>query len=150
MLIQYLLLSFILSLNLLKTIEPRFSSSLTMSNPPIHDSYATFACCFAERPTLGFTIVPTKGLCLTFNNFLNPQNAVLKIFKNMYRNELDPAFDGQRNILNPDIKEVGLSFLCGVFNFENYTANAYIVTCDFGTEIELHDLQLLQLINHQR
>lgn len=87
---------------------------------------------------------------ITFNNFLNPQNAVLKIFKNIYRNELDPAFEGQRNILNPDIKEVGLSFSGGVFNFDNYTANVYMVTCDFGTEIELHDLQLLQLINQAR
>jgi uncharacterized protein YkwD len=106
-----------------------------------------------ERMTTAGYIPASFGESLgmiTFNNFLNPQKAVLQIFKNIYRNELDPAFEGQRNILNPDIEEVGISFSGGVFDFEKYKANVYVVTCDFGTEVGLADLQLLQLINQAR
>jgi len=87
---------------------------------------------------------------IAFNNFLNSQKAVLQIFKNIYRNELDSAFEGQRNILNPNVTDVGVSFQGGVFTFGRFTVNSYFVTCDFAQPVEVYELQLLNLINQLR
>ncbi len=43
---------------------------------------------------------------LFFNNFIDSQQAVFQLFKNMYKDELDPAWEGQRNILNPDLTDI--------------------------------------------
>ena len=87
---------------------------------------------------------------IAFNNFLNSQKAVLQIFKNIYQNELDSAFEGQRNILNPNVTDVGVSFQGGVFTFGRFTVNSYFVTCDFARPVEIYELQLVNLINQLR
>ena len=85
-----------------------------------------------------------------FNNFMEPGRAATQIFETMYKDELDPGFAGQRNILNPDIEEGGISFQGGIFRFGRFSFNAYMTTCDFGTKAALQDLQLLNLINQAR
>ena len=87
---------------------------------------------------------------IAFNNFLNSQKAVLQIFKNIYQNELDSAFEGQRNILNPNVTDVGVSFQGGIFTFGHFTVNSYFVTCDFARPVEIYELQLINLINQLR
>ena len=87
---------------------------------------------------------------IAFNNFLNSQKAVLQIFKNIYRNELDSAFEGQRNILDPNVTDVGVSFQGGVFTFGRFTVNSYFVTCDFARPVEIYELQMVNLINQLR
>src|SRR3990170_1882764 len=48
--------------NLLNFCDDRFSSSFTMSQPPTHASYATFAWSSVLSPSFGFIIVPTRHL----------------------------------------------------------------------------------------
>ncbi len=87
---------------------------------------------------------------LYFNNYISPEKAVYQLFVNMYRDELDPAWTGQRNILSPDMKDIGICIESGLFNFNGFSGNVYISTCDFGAEISAYELELLALINQAR
>ena len=85
-----------------------------------------------------------------FKNFIGSDRAVFQIFEKMFKDELSATFEGQRKILNPALKELGVSVEGGVFNFDRFSANAYIATCDFGARVETYELQLLNLINQAR
>ena len=86
-----------------------------------------------------------------FNNFIDSEKAAKQIFANMYKDELDPEWSGQRNILNPDIVDMGVSIKGGVYQFNSrFSGNVYMSTCDFATEVENYELELLQLINQAR
>lgn len=87
---------------------------------------------------------------LFFNNFISPETAVARIFANMFRDELDPAGSGRRNILNPDAKDIGAGIGGGIYNFNGYTGNVYLATCDFGATPEIYELQIINLINQLR
>jgi hypothetical protein len=87
---------------------------------------------------------------LFFNNFISPETAVGRIFANMYRDELDPAGSGSRNILNPDAQDIGASIGGGIYKFNGYTGNVYLATCDFGATPETYELQVINLINQVR
>jgi hypothetical protein len=87
---------------------------------------------------------------LYFNNFINSEKAVNQLFNNMYRDELDPAWTGQRNILSPDMKDIGICIGSGMFYFNGLSGNVYISTCDFGSEIQAYELELIALINQAR
>jgi uncharacterized protein YkwD len=87
---------------------------------------------------------------LYFNNFINSEKAVKQLFNNMYRDELNPAWTGQRNILSADMKDIGICIGSGIFNFNGISGNVYISTCDFGSEIPAYELELMALINQAR
>ena len=87
---------------------------------------------------------------LFFNNYIAPEKAAFQIFRNMLRDELDPQIAESMNILNPNFSEIGISCKGGIFHFENFQVNAYLVTCDFGYPMKTSELQLLQLINQAR
>ncbi len=87
---------------------------------------------------------------LYFNNFIDSEKAVYQLFSNMYRDELNPDWTGQRNILNPDMKDIGVCVGSGMFNFNGFSGNVYISTCDFGSEIQAYELELMALINQAR
>jgi hypothetical protein len=70
---------------------------------------------------------------LFFNNFISAETAVGRIFANMFRDELDPAGSGMKNILNPGLADIGVSIGGGIYNFNGYTGNVYLAVCDFGT-----------------
>ena len=72
---------------------------------------------------------------LWFSEFIEPVEAVRCIFENMFRAELDPSMKEQRNILNPDLKEVGIGFGVGVFESGSALWDVYLTICDFGTSI---------------
>jgi len=92
----------------------------------------------------------TLGL-MFFNNFINSDQAVFHLFANMYKDELDPEWTGQRNILNPDVNDIGVSISGGLFQFnKKFSGNVYMLTCDFGTDVEPYELELLQMINQAR
>ena len=96
-------------------------------------------------------IISSESISLIFfNNFIGSDRAVSQIFEKMFKDELSPTFEGQRKILNPALKEIGVSVEGGVFNFDRFSANAYIATCDFGASVETYELQLLHLINQAR
>ena len=87
---------------------------------------------------------------LGFSNFIDPAEAVATMFEKMFRDELDPSSIKQRNILDPDLKHVGIALGTGTLNFGGYIFNIYMVTCDFGSNVEKAGMQLFQLINQAR
>ncbi|MCP4680754.1 MAG: hypothetical protein GY864_00290 [Desulfobacterales bacterium] len=88
---------------------------------------------------------------LGFVNFINPDDAALKLFEKMYEHELDPTWTGQRNILNPDLREVGVSLMAGVYSISGSPWNVYIATCDYGISEEYAvGLGIMRLINQLR
>ncbi|MBW2284293.1 MAG: hypothetical protein JRF65_06795 [Deltaproteobacteria bacterium] len=92
--------------------------------------------------TLGF---------LWFTNYIDAQTAAALLFQNMFRNELDPTFTDERNIINAELREVGVSLQAGVFSVDGYQINAYIATLDFGAqEAHVIESELLALINQAR
>lgn len=91
----------------------------------------------------------TLGM-LFFNNFIKSGQAVFRLFANMYRDELDPERAEQWNILNPDPSEIGICISSGVFRFPRFSGNVYMVTCDFGKQIKVPELELMELINQAR
>jgi uncharacterized protein YkwD len=87
---------------------------------------------------------------LYFNNFISPEKAASQIFANIYRDELNPDWTGERNILNPDVKDLGVGMAAGLYNFNDNSGNVYLATCDFGAPIETYDLEMVYLVNQAR
>ena len=88
---------------------------------------------------------------LGFANFIDPDEAVRLLFENMFRNELDPSGTEKRNILNPELREAGISICTGAFNLGGSFFNVYLTTCDFASnEIYLIESELITLINQAR
>lgn len=68
----------------------------------------------------------------TFRNFIPSETALLNMFESMFKDELDPTFDGDRCILNPWFKEAGVSLASGKFDIQGKSRNAYIINVDFA------------------
>ncbi len=74
---------------------------------------------------------------LSFNIYLEPQNAVETLFANMIRDELNPEFKSPKNIFSTDYTEIGVSFMGTVILLEeDRPLNIYIVTADFAKSFE--------------
>lgn len=73
---------------------------------------------------------------LAFNVYLEPLDAVEKLFENMLKDELDPTRDDQRNIFNRDYTEIGIGFRSANFLLDGQQFNAYVVTVDFAAPLE--------------
>jgi uncharacterized protein YkwD len=87
---------------------------------------------------------------LYFANFINPGDAVGFLFEYMFRDELDPSRTEKRNILNPSLKEAGVSIDTGVLRLGGSLWNVYLATCDFGTVLSQTEGELVRLINQAR
>jgi uncharacterized protein YkwD len=87
---------------------------------------------------------------LVFANFLDPGDAVKRLFEYMFWDELDPLRTGKRNILNPLLKEAGVRIDTGVISLGGSLWNVYLATCDFGTVMSDPEAKLFQLINQAR
>lgn len=87
---------------------------------------------------------------LYFANFIRPADAVRLIFEYMFRDELDPARTQGRNILNPGLKEAGVSVEAGVLFLGGVPWNVYLAACDFGAALSGPQGLLLQRINEAR
>jgi len=88
---------------------------------------------------------------LGFFNFIDPAEAVFRIFSTLYRGELNPERSRARNILNPEFEDVGIGFGAGKLTLQGVPYNVYLVTCDFGTRVvSVLELELLELINQAR
>lgn len=88
---------------------------------------------------------------LGFANFIDPDEAVRLIFENMFRDELNPTGTEKRNILDPELREAGVSLCTGAFNLGGIFLNVYLTTCDFASsEMYLIESELLILINQAR
>jgi uncharacterized protein YkwD len=90
---------------------------------------------------------------LTFVNFIKPEKAAQLIFQKMFLDELDPAYTGQRNILQPEFEDVGIDVGTGDVSTGDSVYHYYVVTCDFGAKFDSEKrmaLQLVELINQAR
>jgi uncharacterized protein YkwD len=87
---------------------------------------------------------------LYFNNFIAPEKAASQIFANMYQDELNPEWAGERNILNPDVKDLGVGMAAGLYTFNGSSGNVYLATCDFAAPVETYDLEMVYLVNQAR
>jgi uncharacterized protein YkwD len=87
---------------------------------------------------------------ILFANFINPEDAVRLIFEYMFQDELDPSRTEKRNILDPCLKEAGISVQSGALGLGGARWNVYLATCDFGAVLSCQEAQLLQLINQAR
>jgi uncharacterized protein YkwD len=86
---------------------------------------------------------------LFFVNFIPPRDAVRYIFEYMFWDELDPSRTEKRNILDPRLKEAGVSADTGVLSLGGVLWNVYLATCAFGA-VRSGPEELLQLINQAR
>jgi len=92
----------------------------------------------------------TLGI-LAFYNFIGSETAVNILFKNMFLDELNPERAEPRNILNPEIQDMGIGIGTGIMDLGAGRYNVYVVTCDFATSgVSLLELELLELINQAR
>ncbi len=85
-----------------------------------------------------------------FNNFIDPNLAVSRIFENIFKDELSPERTAPRRILNPDFSDIGVSIGGGIYQMNNFTSNVYLGVFDFGASVKPHEIQLLALINQLR
>jgi hypothetical protein len=67
-----------------------------------------------------------------FRNFIEAEQAVWELFRNMFRDELACGKNQDWHILNPEFSEIGISVQAGTMNFGGNKTNIYIATCDFG------------------
>jgi uncharacterized protein YkwD len=86
---------------------------------------------------------------LSFANFINPGDAARLLFEYMFWDELDPLRTDKRSILDPLLKEAGVSVNTGVLSLGGDLWNVYLATCDFGALITPEG-ELLRLINQAR
>ena len=95
----------------------------------------------------------TLGI-LAFYNFIAPDSAVGLLFKNMFLDELDPQRTDPRNILSPNLNEVGIGVGTGAMALDGRRYNVYLSTCDFASRdffaMEHGEKILLHLINQAR
>jgi len=88
---------------------------------------------------------------LGFFNFIDPAEAVFRVFSTLYRDELNPERTRPRNILDPEFEDVGIGFGAGKLTLQGMSFNVYLVTCDFGTPVvSVLEVGLLELINQFR
>ncbi len=80
----------------------------------------------------------TLGI-VSFEYYIEPVEAANLIFRNMLKDEIDPLSRVERNILNPDVTEIGISFSATPFEFPQMSLlNVYLVVIDFAKPIENH------------
>ncbi len=87
---------------------------------------------------------------ISFGRYIDPLTVAAILFNNLYYDELNPAWQGERNILNPAFKDVGISIQAGIFHL-GAPLNVYVLTADFGVRKEyLAGIRLHQQINALR
>jgi hypothetical protein len=65
-----------------------------------------------------------------------PEQAVVALFGNMFREELDPYRSEKRNILDPDLKDVGIGFGTGAVEIDGDIEHRYVGIVDFGATVQ--------------
>ena len=92
----------------------------------------------------------TLGM-LIFANFLPESYAVDIMFENMFKDELDSSYSGERNILNPAFSDIGVAIDSGTWSFLSGTFNSYVVTSDFASSSDNPiESELIAFINQLR
>ena len=108
---------------------------------------------YAERiQAAGYPAIGTgESLAMIiFANFINPEEAAGLIFQYMYQDELDPMQTEKRNILDPCLREVGISIQSGTLKLGGSRWNVYLATVDFGSRMPCLEGEIFELINQVR
>ena len=88
---------------------------------------------------------------LAFLNYVSPEAAVVRIFENMFLDELDPARTAPRQILNPTLQDIGIGFVTGQWQLQGVPYSVYLVACDFAVNrMTWADLGVFCRINQAR
>ncbi len=99
-------------------------------------------------PTVAGEAIGMRG----FVNFIPQEKAARKMFEKMFEDELDPTWTGERVILNPDLRDMGVGLAAGVYSVSDVPWNVYMIVCDFGTNEEERMVEriLMSRINQVR
>ena len=89
---------------------------------------------------------------LGFENFVSPTAAIQVLFKKVYLDELDPSRNTQRNILDPNLREAGVSIRGGSVQRADAFLNVYLLAVNFGSRNapELLESAIFEMLNAAR
>ena len=113
----------------------------------------------ADRMTASGYVAQKTGetiAVIAFKNFIEPEQAVSLLFQNIYLDELNPSFSSPRNILGPELKDIGIAIDTGKLTLAGTVYNVYVVTCDFGAPVVLQpditraEFYFMDLVNRAR
>lgn len=90
-----------------------------------------------------FPIVVEENLgALLFNNFITSETAVISILKYIFIDELKKNSSKELTILNPEYREIGISFCTNNFELGDSSKNGYI----YNIDVAKGDNYLLELL----
>ena len=87
---------------------------------------------------------------VSFSNFMDMETALQIVIDNLFEQELDPEFEGQRYILSSDFDLAGASLRGGVTWDRTGRKNSYFITICFGSSLLKSEVQVLNMINQVR
>ena len=87
---------------------------------------------------------------VSFSNFMDMETALQIVIDNLFEQELDPEFEGQRYILSSDFDLAGASLKGGVTWDQTGKKNSYFITICFGSSLLKSEVQVLNMINQVR
>ena len=87
---------------------------------------------------------------VSFPNFMDMEIALQVVVDNLFEQELDPEFEGQKYILSSDFDLAGASLIGGVTWDQTGRKNSYFITICFGSSLLKSEVQVLNMINQVR
>ena len=87
---------------------------------------------------------------VSFSNFMDMETALQIVIDNLFEQELDPEFEGQRYILSSDFDLAGASLKGGATWDQTGKKNSYFITICFGSSLLKSEVQVLNMINQVR
>ncbi|OGR22713.1 MAG: hypothetical protein A2277_05815 [Desulfobacterales bacterium RIFOXYA12_FULL_46_15] len=87
---------------------------------------------------------------VSFNNFMDPWEAIGIVINNQFKKELDPAYEGKRIIIGSEYKLIGTSFRAGRSQVRTGPKNAYYLFITFASSQLKSEVQVVNMINQLR
>ena len=88
---------------------------------------------------------------LVFSNYISPGDAAKTLFNKILADELKLQIEEDRNILNPDFEDVGVSLRSGKVKLGGRWYNSYLLVLDFATSVmSCREMELMELVNQAR
>ena len=87
---------------------------------------------------------------VSFNNFMDPWEAIGVVINTQFRKELDPMYEGKRIIISSEYKLIGTSFRTGRAQLQTGSKNAYYVFVCFASSQLKSEVQVVNMINQVR
>ena len=87
---------------------------------------------------------------VSFPNFMDMETALQIVVDNLFEQELDPEFEGQKYILSSDFDLAGAACRGGSTWDMTGLKNSYFITICFGSSLLKSEVQILNMINQVR